>query len=494
MQNHEPNIAVYFTEPGGYCTRTPYDPPERYPEYRGKSVDTANRTYAAVRGTLWRLGLDRERFGTPEWNPFGQIVRPGMTVFIKPNTVSQANLAGYDLFSVIVHASILRPILDYLCLALRGSGRIIIGDSQVIHSEFEPAMERSGIAELLRRYRVETAIPIECFDLRLVRGVRSWLYGRWARKKVEQDPRGYRTVDLAEESYFRDIDPVKLRIAIASYKNMFRYHSEGKHQYVLPGSFLDSDAVINIAKLKTHRRTAVTLALKNFMGIPALKDSLPHFMTGSPSEGGDQYAHPSLRKRICLHLHDGIQSSPFMPVKFALAVIKKAIWSTSRIVPFPDPVFEAMWPGNDTLWRTLLDLNRISIYADRKGILRDTPQRSILHLVDGIVGGEADGPLSPRPVASNTLIAGFNAAFVDAVGATLMGFDFKKIPMISRAFLDGSHAHPVCTGSPSDIVIDVDGQRLTLKSFGERFNLSFAAHPNWAGKVERNIRNGEIGV
>lgn len=97
--------------------------------------------------------MDREHSGTRQWSPFRQIIRPGMTVFIKPNTVSHENLAGHDLFAVIVHASVLRPILDYVYLALQDKGRIIIGDSQVIYAEFETAMERSGIADLLRWYR-----------------------------------------------------------------------------------------------------------------------------------------------------------------------------------------------------------------------------------------------------------------------------------------------------------------------------------------------------
>ena len=478
------NVTVHFAETNGYCKRSPFDPPARYPEYRGRFVDPGNAIYAAVRNILRRCGLDREHNGTANWNPFRHFIRPGMTVFIKPNTVSHENLAGHDLFSVIVHASVLRPILDYVCIALKGSGRIIIGDSQVIFAEFEPAMELSGIAELLRWYRLHTPIPIECFDLRIVRGARSWMYGRWARKKVEQDPRGYKTVDLGTESYFNGIDPSRLRIAIASYKEMYKYHSSGRHQYVIPGSFLESDVVINIPKLKTHRRTAVTLALKNYMGIPALKDCLPHFMTGALSEGGDQYIHPCKRKEICLWLHDRIQSTRLMPAKFLCAVIKKAVWNTSAIWPFPDDIYEAMWSGNDTLWRTLLDLNRIVTYANRDGKLCNTPQRVQFHLVDGIIGGQGDGPLSTTPVNSNVLLAGWNAACIDAVAATLMGFDYTRIPLISRAFDDAVHSRPLCSVAPGEICVSADFQEMTLAEFRERHRMKFEPHPKWAGQVE----------
>lgn len=480
----EPEVIVHFTKNQGYHKTTPHDPAERFPEYAGEHCDPGNPVYGAIRDTLRLCGLDQEHFGTPDWNPFGEMIRPGMTVFIKPNTVSHENLANHDLFSVIVHASVLRPILDYVCLALKGQGRIVIGDSQVIFAQFEPAMERSGIKDLLQWYRKRTPIPIECFDLRIVRGVRSWMYGRWARKKVEQDPLGYEIVDLGRESYFQGIDPARLRIAIASHKNMFKYHSEGRHQYVFPRSFLASNVVINIAKLKTHRRTAVTLALKNYMGLPALKDCLPHFITGSVSQGGDQYIHPCKRKEICLWLHDKIQTVPSIPIKFVCAVIKKLIWNSSLLVPFPDDIYEAMWAGNDTLWRTLLDLNRIAKYADKFGLIQDSPQRTQFHLIDGIIGGQGDGPLSPEPVDSRVLLAGMNSACLDAIGATLMGFDFKKIPLISKAFEDAKHTHPVCTVASKDLLINADGTKQTLDAFKASHNLHFGPHPKWKGQVE----------
>ena len=55
------------------------------------------------------------------------------------------------------------------------------------------------------------------------------------------------------------------------------------------------------------------------MGLPALKDTLPHFMLGSPKEGGDQYIHPSFRKKIGTFFHDRIQTSPFIFEKFFFA-------------------------------------------------------------------------------------------------------------------------------------------------------------------------------
>ena len=483
---NEHKVAIQFVEPKTYYDRAPYDPPVRYPEYQGDGIDPQNHVYEGVRNMLAALELDRANYGTPQWNPLGELIKPGMTVFIKANTVTHEHSQGKDIFSVIVHASVLRPVLDYVVKALKHDGRIIVGDSQLYYCDFDKAMEVSQIDQLLKWYAGTTPVPFECYDLRMNRAVRTWLYGRWGRAKVEQDPRGYRFVDLKDKSAFEGIDPKRLRIAIASYKNMRKHHGPGKHEYLFPKSFLESDVVISIPKLKTHRRTAVTMALKNFMGVPALKDSLPHFITGSVSEGGDQYINPSLRKKIGTFLHDQIQTIPFTPVKFVLAVAKAAMWNSRRIVPFKDDVAEAMWYGNDTLWRTLQDLNKAVVFADKEGKLCDTPQRKLFILIDGIIGGEGNGPLAPDPVASGVLLAGGSTVSIDAVAATLMGFDIERIPLIKK-ILEGNGSLPLYAGTREDIVVVEGGQQYPFAELAKRHNLRFEPHPGWKGHVEREV-------
>ena len=131
-----------------------------------------------------------------------------------------------------------------------------------LESEVEQIEAKSRRRDIL----VEDEEIFQFYDERIPEGIYSGAtFDKW-RKKVEQDPRGYRFVDLGDKSCFNDIDPKRLRIAIASYKNMYKHHSGGKHEYLFPQSVLDSDVIINIPKLKTHRRTAVTLAIKNLMG------------------------------------------------------------------------------------------------------------------------------------------------------------------------------------------------------------------------------------
>jgi len=468
-----------------YPSKPPFHPPIAYPELIATSTDATNAIYPTVRQLLLDLGLDKAHHGTQKWNPLGSFIKPGITVFIKPNTVVHEHAKKKNLFSVIIHPSTLRPILDYTCKALNNRGKIIIGDCQLYSSDYDKMLEASKLGDLLKWYQTQTDVTIEWFDLRINKATRTWLYGRWARKKIEHDPMGYQFCDLGEQSLFKGINPSRLRIAVASYKNMYKHHSDGKHEYLFPRSFLQSDVIINIAKLKTHRRTAITLALKNYMGIPSCKDVLPHFMTGSQQEGGDQYIYPSNRKRFATKLHDIIQTSRWIPVKFVCAILKKMVWNSHYILPFKDNVFEAMWWGNDTLWRTLGDLNRIVKYSNKDGIIQKTQQREQLILIDGIIGGEGDGPLACDPVQSGIMIAGFSPPAVDAVAATTMGFDIDKIPLINKSFDLKTHSIPLISYELDSIQVKYDGSDEKFSEFRKRSQMSFQPHPQWRGHVER---------
>jgi len=95
---------------------------------------------------------------------------------------------------------------------------------------------------------------------------------------------------------------------------------------------------------------------------------------------------------------------------------------------------EGSWPGNDTIWRTCLDLNRILLYGRTDASLSDSVQRRVIHLVDAVVAGQGDGPLAPQPLKIGFLLAGENAAAVDWVGAQLLGYEASKIPIAREAF------------------------------------------------------------
>ncbi|HKR60805.1 MAG TPA: hypothetical protein VJS64_13875, partial [Pyrinomonadaceae bacterium] len=115
---------------------------------------------------------------------------------------------------------------------------------------------------------------------------------------------------------------------------------------------------------------------------------------------------------------------------------------------------EGSWSGNDTIWRTGLDLNRILIYGGADGLMASSPQRRVVHLVDAIVAGQGDGPLSPQPLPLGILFAGNNAACIDWLGARLLGYDPQLLPIVREAF--GDFKWPIATSHPEDITLKGD--------------------------------------
>ena len=109
---------------------------------------------------------------------------------------------------------------------------------------------------------------------------------------------------------------------------------------------------------------------------------------------------------------------------------------------------EGSWSGNDTIWRTGLDLNRIILCGNVDGSMGSAPQRRVVHLADAIVAGQGDGPLSPQPLPLGLLFAGNNPAVVDWYGARLLGYDPELLPIVREAF--GSFKWPIATSRPSD--------------------------------------------
>jgi hypothetical protein len=91
------------------------------------------------------------------------------------------------------------------------------------------------------------------------------------------------------------------------------------------------------------------------------------------------------------------------------------------------------WYGNDTLWRSVLDLNKILLYADSKGVMQDHPQRRFLSVIDGVVGGEGDGPVITTSKPSGVIVGGFNPLIVDLCATRLMGFDPLRFPHYQQA-------------------------------------------------------------
>lgn len=490
------DTAVYIRRCGvfSYPDKPPFNPDRPYPEYpfssealRQLEKGYENPVYDNIRRLLYEMGLDRKNYGLPCWNPLKEYIKPGDTVLLKPNIVLHENhLRHYGLDCVITHGSIVRAIADYVYIALKGCGKIIIGDAPIQACKFDKAIRHMGLAEIKGLYK-KHGFDVEIIDFRQEMALLDNRGKICAIKKLSGDPRGYSRIDLNKESMHDEVSELYESFRVTNYDpaRMKEHHNRQVHEYLIPNSVLQADFVINLPKPKTHRKAGMTGAMKNLVGINGSKDWLPHHRRGSISEKGDEYLQKDTFKRIHTYLQEKIDISSIRGRKRAVACLRLLQMANGifRKGLARDDYREGSWWGNDTIWRTICDLNRLFIYADREGRMADVPQRKCLSLLDMIISGEGEGPLRPSPKPAGIIMAGINPLAVDTVAAGIMGFDYNKIPHIKRAY--SIRTYPICSFAPEDIIIHSNTPEwMDLSCIKYDNTLKYKPSSGWKGHIE----------
>jgi uncharacterized protein (DUF362 family) len=410
----------------------PFTPSEKYPEYKYSEISiSGNEIYAEVRKLFVDLGLDVKNFGTPDWNPLGEFIHPGQKVLIKPNWVMDNNPIDSDITSLITHTSLIRTVIDYCLIALKGSGTITVGDASLQTANFEKIRRITNIDNLVEYYNNEkTGILIQVSDMRLEKAVFNPVtYTVTGLEKVNS-VKDFYPVDLGNSSYLSAISDKFENYRVTNYnkKEMSSHHNKEKNEYLIHKNVIEADLVIELPKLKSHRKTGMTCALKNFVGINGHKDWLPHYNAQGTIEGGDNYKGKSTIKDLYQKFYESEFEQEYFPKRIIHWLIKNVLKIFSKFSK--TLYFEGSWYGNDTLWRTVGDLNKLVIFSDKHGLMQSSPQRKVLALVDAVVAGEKEGPLEPSSCKIGALVIGDNSCVTDLVCSKLIGFDYHKIPII----------------------------------------------------------------
>jgi len=478
------------TGKGGYLSVSPYSPNTFYPEYSFGSQALANETnhaYEGVRNALQLLKLDAEHYNQKDWNPLGEFVHPGDTVVLKPNFIRDYRETRPGLEDcVITSGAVIRAVLDYVYIALKGKGRIIIADASQNDADFDAIRQIAGLDEIREFYSRHAGFEVEVYDLRPERAkkVEGVIIGH---KRLPGDPSGYVKVNLCNHSMFAEVEHLCHLLYGSEYdtSEIRRHHTGGVHEYMISKTILDADCVINLSKLKTHKKTGITVCMKNMVGINGNKNWLPHHRLGTPSQGGDQFADDGMKHRIERKAMACFRSlfPLFGPLRGVMAKPLKAFGTSIFGDTNTNTIRSGNWYGNDTTWRMVIDLNRILIYADNKGCLQDTPARRIFCIVDGIVGGEGNGPLDPTPKPAGVILAGMNPVAVDLVCARLMGFDYKRLPVLYKAMV--KHLLPIFVSEYNEVICRSDDPQFdkSLAQFNGEI-LAFNPHFGWQGNIE----------
>jgi len=485
-------VSVAMVAPARYPERRPFDPDTFYPELAQlRAVCIAkeqNSAYRAVRESLCYLGLDRENFGTPQWSPLRELVRPMDRVVVKPNWVLQGHHVDGTWEQIITHGAVLRAVIDYVAIALQGKGRISVADGPMLSADFRLISDRSGLSAI-REYvsRSAPSIEFECLDLRdMFLGTQDDVIVR--RMSLGGDPRGSVKVNLGALSEFYGFRG-EGRLYGADYdtREVNLHHQGFTQEYLLSATAMDADVIIDVPKLKTHQKVGVTMCLKGVVGLNCGRNWLPHRTQGTPAQGGDQFAESGSRQRVEAAVVRAFELGslrwPAMvpPIYRVFKRAGKRVFGTSD-----STVRGGGWHGNDTLWRMVLDINRALTFGAREGGVSTSPQRRRFCILDGIVGGEGTGPIHATAVPAGVVIAGRNPVAVDVVGAELMGFDHRRIPTLARAF--DEHRLPLIESAENEIQIAGDVSADSIRVLRSRQHFRFAEPVGWIGHLSRESR------
>ena len=445
-------VAVFQSAARKYPANPPFHPPALFPELARlnfRRIDASNAVYAAVRETFRLLGLDQGNFGSPKWNPLGTYVRRGDKVVLKPNLVLHEFGAQRGANCLTTHGSVIRAVLDYVFLAAGPEGRITIADAPLQGGDFETVARQAGLHHMQEYYKKEAGREIELIDLRQVHAVideSSSLIRRVER--LPGDPRGYCEIDLGESSRLHDVDRLNSRYVVGDYDAAVTNarHHPGRHSYLVSRTMLEADAVVGLPKLKTHSKTGVSVCLKNMVGIIGSKDCLPHHRHGKTNQGGDEFpADYPARWLFSARAHDLLQGVVPVPVwqlmrrcagmLLGAGTPSNGDGAGSRFFP------SGGWHGNDTIWRTVDDLNRIVFfYSPARAAVQSQKQRRYFAVVDGIVAMEGNGPLRGTPRAAGLILGGDDPLALDIVAATALGFDWRRIRLLQGL----ANSEPAC--------------------------------------------------
>jgi hypothetical protein len=369
---------------------------------------------------------------------------------------------------------------------LGNRGRIIIADGPELNADFDKILSHQPLNEW-KAITVQHNITLQIIDLREELFIQDKNV-TIEKLKLPGDPKGKVVANLLNENseFFGHIKSDKGYFGAGSdIREVNRAHDGHTNLYSVSRSVVEADVFINLPKLKTHKKGGITCSLKNLVGINTYRNYLPHNSIGTPADGGDQFPASQAKSRIesafMPFIHQNILKRPLLAKLFSPVIgLGKMIFGDNR-----ETIRGGSWYGNDTLWRMVLDINKVLFYLNPDGTLRDgslSKMKRYITIVDSIVAGEGNGPKAPDAINAGYIIAGLNPVSVDAVCARMMNFDCKKIPSIGNAFRIINF--PLVGFNMEDIKILFKEEEYFLSNFPSSLVVNFKPHQGWVGHIE----------
>jgi len=249
--------------------------------------------------------------------------------------------------------------------------------------------------------------------------------------------------------------------------------------------------------MKTHQKVGITGALKNLVGINVSKSYLVHHRIGTPPIGDEFPSDVSRLFILQTRLREMFQKRSkivFKVLKIGWELIKKVkrietqytreVSKSENKIIYIGP---GSWYGNDSVWRMVYDLNLIIFKGNSLiGKIDESFQRDYVAILDGIVSGEGNGPLQVLPVYTNLIAVSFNPFLIDFAIAKIMGFDYKKIKLLSNYKL--FRIPELVSFEPNSFVVYFNGRKYTNGVEDIPIFKPFIPPPGWKGHIELEIK------
>jgi len=392
----------------------------------------------------------------------------GEKILLKPNWVLH-NRKADDEICMRTHDSVILALLEILLEQKPTS--VLIGDAPIQGCNWNKMLSNDfleKVAGLSKKFKT----PVKIKDFRRV----TFDPGLNNPEKERNPITDYIIFDLGKDSQLEPISSDKNIFRVTNYDpdRLAQSHRKGVHKYCITKELFEADVVISMPKVKTHQKTGITCALKNLVGVNGDKDYLPHHRIGGVGFGGDCYPGKNIFRLGTEYLLDMANRRQgkflYKPLVFSATVI----WKLS--IPKKVHDLAAAWHGNDTTWRMVMDLNKIAVYGKSDGTIASTPQRQLFSLCDGIIGGQGDGPLRPEPLPLGIISFTNHSGLNDICMATLMGFDYKKIPLL---------AHQKINLTSIDTEIMLDGAKVNLTELAKQ-SIETLPPPGWVEYLRKS--------
>lgn len=404
-------------------------------------------------------------------------------VVVKPNWVQEAPSSGGENWEpLITHPTVVAATVAAVAKIFGGNVRVAICDAPHTYADFAAITHLGRLPALLEDVRRRwPALRVDVLDLRR----ETWVFRDGvvvSRDPNPPDREGYAALNLGRDSlFYRHKGEGRYYGADYDRGEVNRHHRGETHEYLIAGTPMAADIFINLPKLKTHKKTGISCAAKNLVGINGDKNWLPHHTEGGAADGGDERPGASLLGRAELAGKKWAQAAALASPAIGRAIYRTVRRPAAALAGGSErTIRNGNWQGNDTCWRMALDLNRAFLYGNRDSTFREASDpRPYLTIVDGVIGGQGNGPLDPDCAASNVLIYADNPAEADATAATLMGFDIERLPIVREAF--AQHRWPIARVALADVEV-FDGRvraRIPLSRVRPAVPGGFRPHFGW---------------